>query len=104
MASSVSGLISGAVAGTAGSVNPNGTFTFQVIEPGGSFFGVLDALREDKLLKILAEPTLTAISGRPAYFQVGGSVPTPGPPEPRNGDRRVQEVRHASRLRPHRPG
>ncbi|MBN1589894.1 MAG: pilus assembly protein N-terminal domain-containing protein [Pirellulales bacterium] len=73
--STASGLISSA---TAAGVAMSGkeTLAFQVIEPGGSFFGVLEALREDKLLKILAEPNLVTISGRPAYFQVGGSVPT----------------------------
>ena len=37
-----------------------------------AFFGVLDALRQDGLAKILAEPNLVAISGRPAHFRVGG--------------------------------
>ena len=32
-------------------------------------------MREDKLLKILAEPTLVTISGRPASFLVGGEIP-----------------------------
>jgi pilus assembly protein CpaC len=34
---------------------------------------VLDALRQDDLAKILAEPTLVTISGRPAQFLAGGS-------------------------------
>ena len=33
---------------------------------------MLDALRQDGLAKILAEPNLVAISGRPAHFRVGG--------------------------------
>ena len=32
----------------------------------------MDALRQDGLAKILAEPNLVAISGRPAHFRVGG--------------------------------
>jgi pilus assembly protein CpaC len=38
------------------------------------FTGLLEALREDKLMKIMAEPNLVAISGRPAYFIVGGEL------------------------------
>ncbi|MBN2477006.1 MAG: pilus assembly protein N-terminal domain-containing protein [Pirellulales bacterium] len=52
----------------------NPTATFDIIDPGGAFFGVLEALREDRLGRILAEPTLVAVSGRPAYFRVGGEV------------------------------
>ncbi|MBN2218329.1 MAG: histidine kinase, partial [Pirellulales bacterium] len=90
VASTVSGLISSVSPGgaeydhTTGvtTVTPpnviyggDSTFLFQVVRPGGSFFGVLAALREDKLLKILAEPNLVAISGRPAKFLVGGKIP-----------------------------
>jgi pilus assembly protein CpaC len=51
----------------------NGNFAFGVINGGNAFFGVLDALREDGLAKVLAEPTLTSISGHPASFRAGGS-------------------------------
>lgn len=37
------------------------------------------ALREDRLLRVLAEPNLVAISGREASFVVGGEVPVPVP-------------------------
>ncbi|MCX7425036.1 MAG: type II and III secretion system protein family protein [Planctomycetia bacterium] len=80
VASSVSGLLSGSVAASEGKIlTDKQTFTTQIIQPGGSFFGVLEALREDKLLKILAEPTLVTISGRPASFLVGGEIPIPVP-------------------------
>jgi pilus assembly protein CpaC len=36
---------------------------------------MLEAMRRDNLAKILAEPTLITISGRPAYFQSGGEIP-----------------------------
>jgi pilus assembly protein CpaC len=39
------------------------------------FFGVVEALRDDKLAKILSEPTLVTTSGRPAYFNAGGKFP-----------------------------
>jgi pilus assembly protein CpaC len=42
-----------------------------------SFFGFLDLLRQNDLAKLLAEPKLTTVSGRPASFNVGGQVPIP---------------------------
>jgi pilus assembly protein CpaC len=50
-------------------------FNFQIIHGSSAFLGLLEALREDKLLKVLAEPTLVTISGRPAQFNVGGEIP-----------------------------
>ncbi|MGC9270539.1 type II and III secretion system protein family protein [Acidiphilium sp.] len=41
--------------------------------------GVLDALNTDNLAHILAEPTLTALSGQSASFIDGGSFPVPVP-------------------------
>jgi pilus assembly protein CpaC len=45
--------------------------------PGGNFEGVIDALATDNLAHILAEPTLTTLSGTQASFQVGGQFPIP---------------------------
>jgi pilus assembly protein CpaC len=45
--------------------------------PGGTFEGVVDALATDNLAHILAEPTLTTLSGTQASFQVGGQFPIP---------------------------
>jgi len=45
--------------------------------PGGTFEGVIDALATDDLAHILAEPTLTTLSGTQANFQVGGQYPIP---------------------------
>lgn len=80
--SSVSGLISAAsaanpAAGTAATALTSGgeTFFFSVFDGNDAFFGVLDALRQDNLMKVLAEPTLVTVSGRPAFFQVGGEFP-----------------------------
>jgi len=50
------------------------TVKFNVFNGSSAFFGVLEALREDKLGRILAEPTIVAVSGRPAYFRVGGEI------------------------------
>lgn len=45
--------------------------------PGGTLSGVIDALATDNLAHILAEPTLTTLSGTQANFQVGGQFPIP---------------------------
>ena len=73
--SSVSGLI--ANIGNGGAVTTTGgdTFRFGIVDGGDSFFAFLDALEENRLGKILAEPTLTTVSGRPATFNVGGEFP-----------------------------
>jgi len=45
-----------------------------VFSNDSGFTGVLEALREDKLAKIMAEPNIVAISGRPSFFNVGGEI------------------------------
>jgi pilus assembly protein CpaC len=44
---------------------------------GGGFLGVIDALAQDNLAHVLAEPNLTVMSGQAASFQVGGEYPIP---------------------------
>lgn len=51
------------------------TFQFGVVDGGSAFFGVLEAMRRDNLMKILSEPTLVTVSGRPAQFLSGGEIP-----------------------------
>jgi pilus assembly protein CpaC len=51
--------------------------TLGVTFPGGTFQGVIDALASDNLAHVLAEPTLTTLSGTQASFQVGGEFPIP---------------------------
>lgn len=73
---SVSGLISaisdsGSVSSAAGD-----TLRFGIVE-NSSFFGFLKALRQHQLAKVLAEPKIVAVSGRPASFNVGGEIPIP---------------------------
>jgi pilus assembly protein CpaC len=41
--------------------------------------GIIDALKEDGLVKILAEPTLITLSGKSANFLAGGEFPVPVP-------------------------
>jgi pilus assembly protein CpaC len=73
--SGVNGLLSTA-SGTpfgAPSTAPDNTFKFNI---GGAnaFYGVLNALRQDSLGKVVSEPDLLAISGYPAFIWVGGEI------------------------------
>jgi len=51
------------------------TVRFGIVNDTNSFFGFLEALRQNDLMKILAEPKLVTVSGRPASFNVGGEFP-----------------------------
>jgi pilus assembly protein CpaC len=51
------------------------TFAFGIIDGDQEFYGLLDALQEHRVAKILAEPNIVAVSGRPAQFVSGGEVP-----------------------------
>ena len=81
VASSVSGLITSATtSGGVGSVVSGGTaggetFKVAVVDGNNAFFTFLEALERNSLAKILADPTIVAISGRPAHFNVGGELP-----------------------------
>jgi pilus assembly protein CpaC len=73
--SGVNGLLStaaGAPFGGPGAA-PDNTFKFN-IGSANAFFGVLNALRQDSLAKLVSEPDLTAISGRTAYVLEGGEI------------------------------
>lgn len=50
-------------------------FNFGVLNGGSSFFGVLDMLTQKSVAKVVAEPKLVTVSGRPAQFVVGGQFP-----------------------------
>ncbi len=51
------------------------TIRFAVFGDASSFLGYLQALRSQNLVKILSEPTLVTMTGRPATFLSGGSIP-----------------------------
>ena len=75
--------------GTIGTISPALTLATGLVGVGGGapaptatsrgvgFNGVIDALANDNLAHILAEPNLTVMSGQPASFQVGGQIPIP---------------------------
>jgi pilus assembly protein CpaC len=58
--------------------SPAGTIIGSVAAGGGSFQPRLDAMERAGVIKTLAEPNLTAISGESAKFLAGGQYPFPG--------------------------
>ncbi|MBV9783510.1 MAG: type II and III secretion system protein family protein [Acidisphaera sp.] len=76
----------GAVVGhSSGIVNPitaapaiaAGQFAVSYLNGGVDVGAVIDALAQDNLVRVLAEPDLTAISGETASFLAGGEFPIP---------------------------
>ncbi|WP_319581738.1 type II and III secretion system protein family protein [uncultured Pseudodesulfovibrio sp.] len=57
------------------SVNMMGSYT----SGSYSLYGMLNALKANGLVRMLAEPNLTCVSGESAEFLVGGEVPIPMP-------------------------
>ncbi len=57
----------------------NGTFEIFVAGQKDSIFGVIESLRKERLLRVLAEPTLVSLSGRPMRFHSGSAIPVPRP-------------------------
>jgi pilus assembly protein CpaC len=51
------------------------TFRFGVVGNNSAFFGLIRALRQNNLVKVLADPTVVAVDGRPASFNSGGEFP-----------------------------
>ena len=80
------GNLLGAAAATG--AQPPGAYSLSFPPDTVPIDGILNALSTDNLARILAEPTLTALSGQTADFIDGGSfpVPVPGP----NGEVGVQ--------------
>jgi len=60
-------------------VSPAVNALFRFHDGSAEWTGLIDALREEGLVKVLAEPTLIALSGQTAKFLVGGEIPIPIP-------------------------
>jgi pilus assembly protein CpaC len=54
---------------------PEASLSFGIVDGNTAFLGVLEALQQNRISKILADPTITTVSGRPAHFNVGGEIP-----------------------------
>jgi pilus assembly protein CpaC len=72
---SASGLLSPGAAGTTLGATGQDTFRFGVVGNNSAFFGLIRALRQNNLVKVLADPTVVAVDGRPASFNSGGEFP-----------------------------
>lgn len=70
-------LVTGGTASAASVISGATPGSIGVTFPGGTFEGVIDALAADNLAHVLAEPTLTTLSGTEANFNVGGQFPVP---------------------------
>ena len=69
------------------------------------FNAMIDALAEDNLVRILAEPNLTVMSGETASFLAGGEFPIPVAGAATTPiTHRLQAVRHVADLRADRAG
>lgn len=79
--STAAGIISATSSIAAGSAqldvisNASQTLEVGIVDGGNIFNGFVEALRTNNFLKILAEPTLVTVSGRPASFNEGGEFP-----------------------------
>lgn len=72
--------IGGLAAGTPDTIIPASATIFGAGQVGSTAFEVfVSALRQNNLLRVLAEPNLTAISGQEASFLAGGEFPVPVP-------------------------
>ena len=60
-------------------VSPAVNALFRFTSGSTTWTGFVDALKQDGLVKVLAEPTLIALSGRTAKFLAGGEFPVPVP-------------------------
>jgi pilus assembly protein CpaC len=75
----VSGLMNGVASTALVPTVTDNTLKFGILSGGNQFYGLLSALQKNQMVKVLAEPNLVAVSGRPARFQAGGKVPYPMP-------------------------
>ena len=60
-------------------VSPAVNSLFRFSKGSSTWTGLIDALKEDGLVKVLAEPTLISLSGQTANFLAGGEFPVPVP-------------------------
>jgi pilus assembly protein CpaC len=65
--------------GLAQAFSSNVTALFRFNTNNTTWTGFVDALREDGLIKVLAEPNLITLSGQTATFLAGGEFPVPVP-------------------------
>jgi pilus assembly protein CpaC len=57
------------------SITPNTGYKGVYTNGANSITGIIRAMEQDGVLKTLAEPNLTSVSGQPAKFHAGGEIP-----------------------------
>ncbi|MDR3566497.1 MAG: type II and III secretion system protein family protein [Syntrophobacteraceae bacterium] len=75
----LAGLTGGSSSPLSATVATTANSLFHIAGGAVSWTQFIDALKEDGLVKILAEPTLVAMSGQTAKFLAGGQFPVPVP-------------------------
>lgn len=75
MVSNISGLISNFTRATSPLSFNNQTFAIGITNPNSSFFGIIRAMKQQGVAKIVADPKIMTVSGRPARFLQGGEFP-----------------------------
>lgn len=75
MVSNISGLISNFTHATNTLNFNNQTFAIGITNPNSSFFGIIRAMKQQGVAKIVADPKIMTVSGRPARFLQGGEFP-----------------------------
>jgi len=73
---SLTGAIAPGVAASAASLSGSPNLIFGVTTNNASFTGYLQALRTEGLAKVMSEPRIVTLSGKSAYINSGGEVPT----------------------------
>ena len=58
----------------------SGAIQLQVFDEQCSLPSFLEALKQKNLARMLAEPNIVTVSGRPASFHMGGEIPVPATP------------------------
>jgi pilus assembly protein CpaC len=70
---SIAGTLSAPVEGVR--TTANDTMRFGIVDNGNGFFAAIRALQDRNLVKLMADPTVVALDGRPASFNSGGEFP-----------------------------
>lgn len=70
---------------TGPNISPQNTFQLGIFTHAGSAIATIDALAQEGLITMLAEPNLTALNGQTASFLAGGEFPIPIGVQPPSG-------------------
>jgi len=76
-ASGAAGILTPGALTAAGTAATSGreVFTGRIANNGDSFFMFVEALKTNNIAKIVADPNLVTVSGRPAFMNSGGEIP-----------------------------